>query len=114
VRFDDKSEWPLRRHVLLPILAPLIPPSLRFVQRRKTFTVTVRVVNLLATVRDAQGRYVASLRKDDFVLREDGHVRTIGYSSDRADTDGRYRKIALEIRHTGLVVRTRDGYYPSF
>lgn len=78
---DDQSGRLLRRRVLMPMLAPFLPPELCFAQRPATFAVTVKVVNLLATVRDAQGRYIASLQKDDFVLREDGRAQTIGYFS---------------------------------
>jgi VWFA-related protein len=38
---------------------------------------------------------------------------SIGYSSDRPDTNGKYRKLKLTAVKKGLVVRTRDGYYPQ-
>jgi VWFA-related protein len=45
------------------------------------FSTDVRVVNLFATVRDAQGHVVSNLTKDDFTLEEDGRPQTIGYFS---------------------------------
>lgn len=45
------------------------------------FTTDVRVVNLFATVRDAHGRVVQNLTRDDFSLQEDGHPQTIRYFS---------------------------------
>jgi len=41
------------------------------------------------------------------------HQYSIGYSSDRPDSDGKYRKIELTAKRKGFSVRTRDGYYPK-
>ena len=41
--------------------------------------VEVKVVNILATVRDKHGQIVSNLGKDDFVLQEDGRPQTIAY-----------------------------------
>jgi VWFA-related protein len=38
---------------------------------------------------------------------------SIGYTPARPDTDGKYRKLKLITTQKGLVVRTRDGYYPK-
>jgi VWFA-related protein len=38
---------------------------------------------------------------------------SIGYTPSRADTTGKYRKLKLMRVRRGLVVRTRDGYYPT-
>jgi VWFA-related protein len=46
-----------------------------------TFSADVRVVGLLATVRDGSGGIVKNLTKDDFRLEEDGLPQTIGYFS---------------------------------
>src|SRR6266567_8412736 len=46
-----------------------------------TVSVDVRVVNVLATVRDKHGKIVPNLTKDDFTLEEDSHPVTIGYFS---------------------------------
>ena len=50
-------------------------------QDAPTFSSEVRVVNVLATVRDNKGSIVTSLTKDDFVLEEDGTAETIRYFS---------------------------------
>jgi VWFA-related protein len=50
-------------------------------QDATTFSSDVRVVNLFATVHDAQGRVVPNLTKDDFTLEEDGRPQTIRYFS---------------------------------
>lgn len=36
---------------------------------------------------------------------------SIGYSSDRPDTESGYRKIQLTVKQKGLTVQARDGYY---
>ena len=38
---------------------------------------------------------------------------SLGYSSDRPAGDAGFRKIALTVNRKGLVVQSRDGYYPS-
>jgi VWFA-related protein len=50
-----------------------------------TFSTDVRVVNLFATVHDAQGHVVRNLTKDDFALEEDGRPQTIRYFSQESD-----------------------------
>jgi hypothetical protein len=37
----------------------------------------------------------------------------IGYTPDRKGMDGQYRKLKVTTGKKGLVVRTRDGYYPK-
>ena len=54
-------------------------------QEDAVFTSGVEVVNLLAAVRDSQGRLVNDLTQDDFTLREDGKLQTIRYFSRQAD-----------------------------
>jgi VWFA-related protein len=44
-----------------------------------TFSANVNVVNLLATVRDRDGRFVKDLTKEDFAVQEDGRPQTIRY-----------------------------------
>jgi VWFA-related protein len=44
-----------------------------------TFSTDVKVVNLLATVRDRDGRFVKDLTKEDFVVQEDGRPQAIRY-----------------------------------
>ena len=54
------------------------PPDVRY-------STDVSVVNVLATVRDKQGRIVRDLTKDDFALAEDGRPQTIRYFSTQTD-----------------------------
>jgi VWFA-related protein len=58
---------------------------LRGQQGNTTFSAGVKVVNLLATVRDKQGQIVRDFTKDDFLLDEDGHPQTISYFSRETD-----------------------------
>jgi VWFA-related protein len=48
-------------------------------QQAPNISVKVKVVNVLATVRDKHGNIIRNLTKDDFVLEEDGHSQTIKY-----------------------------------
>src|SRR5579862_4551134 len=50
-------------------------------QDTPTFSADVKVVNVLATVRNKSGSLVGSLGKDDFVLSEEGRPQTIRYFS---------------------------------
>ena len=50
-----------------------------------TFSSDVKVVNVLATVRDKKGQIVSSLTKDDFKLEQDGQPQIIHYFA--KDTD---------------------------
>ncbi len=43
------------------------------------FSVDVKVVNLVATVRDKSGRLITQLKRDDFAVEEDGHPQPITY-----------------------------------
>ncbi len=36
---------------------------------------------------------------------------SIGYTSDKPESDGNFRKIELKVKQKGLVVQSRDGYY---
>ncbi len=44
-----------------------------------TISVVVKVVNVLATVRDQRGNIVNTLEREDFILEEDGRPQTIKY-----------------------------------
>jgi VWFA-related protein len=67
---------PSRRNILASLLsAPL------FAQ----FATSVKVINVLATVRDKDGKIVKDLTKDDFILTEDGRPQTIQYFSQQSD-----------------------------
>ena len=50
-----------------------------------TISVDVRVVNVLATVRDKKGQLVSDLTRDDFIIEEDGKPQEIRYFARQAD-----------------------------
>jgi VWFA-related protein len=50
-----------------------------------TMSVKVKVVNVLATVRDKHGKIVNGLNKDDFTLTEDGRPQTLKYFARETD-----------------------------
>jgi VWFA-related protein len=50
-----------------------------------TISVQVKVVNVLATVRDKHGKIISNLGKDDFVLTEDGRPQSIHYFTRETD-----------------------------
>jgi len=54
-------------------------PRLARSQDQPTFTTEVKVVNVLATVRNKTGTLVGDLEKDDFSLSDDGRPQTIRY-----------------------------------
>ena len=54
-------------------------------QQSAPIAVEVKVVNVVATVRDKKGALVSTLAKDDFVIDEDGRTQTITYFA--RDTD---------------------------
>jgi VWFA-related protein len=105
-----------RRRILLTMLPLLLRSSLRSAQRSPRFSVTVREVNLIATVRDDQGRYVTNLGKNDFVLREDGRLQSITYFSAEprlplslgllVDTSISQRKVIADERKAGVRLLT--------
>jgi VWFA-related protein len=54
-------------------------------QPDSTFSTDVKVVNVLATVRNSKGEIVRDLTKDDFAVEEDGQPQTIRYFSRETD-----------------------------
>ncbi len=66
--------------MVLLLSSPLLPS-----QQTPTFSSEVKVVNVLATVRDKHGAIVNNLTKDDFKLEQDGQPQTIRYFA--KDTD---------------------------
>src|SRR5580698_1534048 len=54
-------------------------------QEQPTFTTEVKVVNVLATVRDKKGAFVSDLGKDDFSVLENGRTQVIRYFSRETD-----------------------------
>jgi len=49
------------------------------------FSTSVNVVNVLATVRDKQGKIVHDLLQDEFTIQDDGRVQSIRYFSQQSD-----------------------------
>jgi VWFA-related protein len=70
-----------RRSFLLSAL--FLCPQVRLLRAAQdtTFSTDVKVVNVLATVRDKHGQIIANLNKDDFTLEEDGRLQAIRYFS---------------------------------
>jgi VWFA-related protein len=66
-----------RRHFLGGLLAASLT--------RAQFSTSVKVINVLATVRDKDGKIVKGLTKDDFTLAEDDRPQTITYFSQQSD-----------------------------
>jgi VWFA-related protein len=65
--------------VSLPIGLPLRN------QQGPAISVEVKMVSMLATVRDKRGHLVNNFTKDDFVLEQDGHPQTITYFTRDSD-----------------------------
>jgi VWFA-related protein len=74
------------RRELLQSAAALGVAALRLrASQTPTYTGEVKVVNVLATVRDKQGRIVRNLGQSDFVLEEDGRPQIIRYFARESD-----------------------------
>jgi len=63
----------------------LLPVGTLRSQQPPPISVEVKVVNVLATVRDKHGQIVTNLGKDDFELDEDGRPQTITYFTRETD-----------------------------
>jgi VWFA-related protein len=68
----------------LPLLA-LLPALLAAQEEQPTFKAEVKVVNVLATVRNKKGAFIRDLGKDDFSVLENGRPQTIRYFSRETD-----------------------------
>lgn len=83
--------WLSRRQLFRAVLASLPAARILSAQEQQpatqqpTFSSSVKVVNVLATVRDKQGQIVRNLTKDDFVLEEDGRPQVIRYFTQQSD-----------------------------
>jgi VWFA-related protein len=75
----------ISRRELLSMLPALAATRLLRAQQSPKFSTNVKVVNLLATVRDKKGAIVRGLTKDDFLLDEDGRPQTIAYFAEQSD-----------------------------
>jgi VWFA-related protein len=83
MRFEP---WLSRRKFLLS--AGALFPTIRLLRAdddTAKFSTDVKVVSLLATVRDKKGTIVRNLKKDDFALEEDGRAQVIKYFSQQTD-----------------------------
>ena len=65
----------------LPTLAQTQDPK----PQDPKYSAGVNVVNVLATVRDKQGKIVHDLTQDEFTIQEDGHPQSIRYFSQQSD-----------------------------
>ncbi len=74
-----------RRRLVLAVIFLLAAGLPQWGQQEPTFSTDVKVVNVLATVRDKQGRIAKDLAKDDFLLEEDGRPQAIRYFSRQTD-----------------------------
>ena len=69
-----------------PGLRQLCAPPLRpLAQDTPTFSTDVKVVNVLATVRNKTGALAGNLSRDDFLLSEQGRPQTIRYFARESD-----------------------------
>src|SRR5438093_1057952 len=75
----------ISRRRLLASLASIIPAARLLRGQQPTFTSEVKVVNLLATVRNHKGQIINNLTKDDFQLEEEGRPQTVQYFSRESD-----------------------------
>jgi VWFA-related protein len=97
-----------RRSLLSALALWPVVRLLRGQQQNTTFSADVKVVNLLATVRNKQGQIVRDLTKDDFLLDEDSRPQIISYFSRETDlpltlgllvdTSGSQRRVLPEER----------------
>ena len=69
------------------------------------FSTSVAVVNVLATVRDKNGKIIHDLEQDDFTLQEDGRTQSIRYFSQQSDVP---LTLGLLIDTSGSQIRVLD------
>jgi VWFA-related protein len=69
----------------IPIAAILLLATGLLSQDVPTISVNVKVVNVLATVRDKKGKVINTLSQNDFSLDEDGRPQTIKYFTRETD-----------------------------
>src|SRR3984957_5273361 len=68
---------------VLVAFALIAEPALS--QQTAPISVDVKVVTMVATVRDKHGKLIRDLSKDDFVLQQDGHPENIRYFAQESD-----------------------------
>jgi len=69
----------VRISLLIPALFLIVQATAQ--DEQPTFSTGVKVVNVLATVRDKHGAFIRDLGKDDFAVSENGRPQTIRYFS---------------------------------
>ena len=79
------SDGVSRRELLFSLVSILLAGRSLRGQQDSTLSVDVRVVNVLATVRNKEGQIIRDLNKDDFTLEEDGRPQTIRYFARETD-----------------------------
>jgi VWFA-related protein len=67
------------------MLLATVPALVAAQDEQPTFKSEVKVVNVLATVRNKKGAFVSDLGKDDFSVLENGRPQTIKYFSRQSD-----------------------------
>jgi VWFA-related protein len=65
--------------VFMPAFFLIFLPLFGLAQENTTFSTDVKVVNILANVRNAKGQIVSSLNKEDFSIDEEGRPQVIKY-----------------------------------
>jgi VWFA-related protein len=70
---------------LKPVFLLIVISTMLTAQQVPTYSVSVKVVSVLATVRDKHGNIINNLGKDDFALEEDGRPQTIKYFTRESD-----------------------------
>jgi VWFA-related protein len=75
----------LTRRDLLRGAAGVCAAGVARAQDQPVFSTDVKVVNVLATVRNKTGSLVGNLTRDDFILAEDGRPQTIRYFARETD-----------------------------
>lgn len=113
-----------------------LPAAIEYAQRADTLVYAIwfheRAVFPLQAAYQSHGRRVMERLSREtggrfFEVTKDQSIETIysqieeelrnqyslGYTSDNPATDKQYRKIRLTTKHPGLIVQTRQGYYPQ-
>jgi VWFA-related protein len=77
----------MKRCVMALLTALLAVPQARIAAQdeQPTFKAEVKVVNVLASVRNKKGAFIRDLGKDDFAVSENGRPQTIRYFSRETD-----------------------------
>jgi VWFA-related protein len=86
IRRAGRSNRKIRAAIAVAILALSDPPLWSQQQQQAPpIAVEVKMVSLLASVRDKKGHLVNTLTKDDFAVEQDSHPQTITYFSKNTD-----------------------------